>query len=72
MRSRHANDHDRLLDSVAPRLYAAPVLAEAKGPADHAKHEPGSYAFTVDAVSASAQGAGTRGLLPAKGQIVVN
>jgi hypothetical protein len=34
--------------------------------------EHGAYAFTVAAVDSSAQGAASHGLLPAKGQIVVN
>jgi|SRR5262245_29215544 len=54
-------ENDKLVATVPPGQFASVCALE-----------PGSYAFTVASVSASAQGAGTRGLLPAKGQIVVN
>src|SRR5262249_56425600 len=52
-------ENDKLTATVPPGQFASVCALE-----------HGSYAFTVDPVTASAQGAGTRGRLPPHGQIL--
>ena len=54
-------ENDKLTATVPPGQFASVCSLE-----------HGSYAFTVAPVDASAQGAASHGLLPAKGEIMVN
>jgi hypothetical protein len=54
-------ENDKLTATVPPGQFASVCSLE-----------HGSYAFTVAPVDAAAQGTSSKGLLPAKGQIVVN
>ena len=54
-------ENDKLTATVPPGQFASVCSLE-----------HGSYAFTVAPVDSSAQGAASHGLLPAKGQIMVN